>query len=375
VTATLAPAEQRHGYIGRIPVANLWLLMLYASGFQVQGRANQDSTSPPDSIPELVARNLCRAVESRIHRGLNPGFLPVRRDLNRVRGRIDLLDTECRNLLARGRISCHYEELTVDTPRHRYAGAALEVMSSRVTDSDLRHKCHELLIRLSHAGIQPHRPSDQELLRDPVPRHDREGATLLAACHLAFQLALPMETVGDHPLPQPDREERWIRRLFEDAIAGYCTLHLRDQGYTVRPGARHDWPIAQSTPGIAALLPGMKTDILIHHPGQQRTLIVDTKFTSITTSSLHREQSLKSGHIYQIYAYLRTLPTVTGAQPHAGLLLYPTVEVHMDESTVMDGHPLRFATLDLTADAPTITRRIHELVTWQTDYPATSPNP
>lgn len=44
----------------------------------------------------------------------------------RSRGRIDVLVTESHQLMARGQIACHFDELTVDTPHNRAVRLALE---------------------------------------------------------------------------------------------------------------------------------------------------------------------------------------------------------------------------------------------------------
>ena len=92
--------------IGRIPVRNLWLLMLYASRFYRTLPTERRSAAEdnPDEIPDLVAEILTRAVERRLRRNLSAEFDRRQDDLTRVRGRIDPLRTERRQLLQRGRI-------------------------------------------------------------------------------------------------------------------------------------------------------------------------------------------------------------------------------------------------------------------------------
>lgn len=93
-------APERVGRIGRIPVENLWLLMLEASDlFRDLGKAKIAVEDNPDDIPDLVAEMLCRRVEHRIQRNLSYGYQTREATLSRVRGRIDLLNTERRRLL------------------------------------------------------------------------------------------------------------------------------------------------------------------------------------------------------------------------------------------------------------------------------------
>lgn len=104
------------GRIGRIPVRNLWLLMLYASDlFRDLEKAKVTVEDNPDEIPDLVAEILCRRVERRIQRNLSYGYQSRDAVLGRMRGRIDLLKTERHRLLERGKVACRFHELTIDT--------------------------------------------------------------------------------------------------------------------------------------------------------------------------------------------------------------------------------------------------------------------
>ena len=120
-------AHEEIGRIGRIPVRNLWLLMLYASElFRDLEKSKVAVEDNPDDIPDLVAEILCRMVERRIQRNLSHGYRSREAVLGRVRGRIDLLNTVRDRLLDRGKVACRFDELTVDTARNRFVRAALE---------------------------------------------------------------------------------------------------------------------------------------------------------------------------------------------------------------------------------------------------------
>ena len=115
------------GYIGRIPVRNLWLLMLYASDlFRIHGSGNVGLEDTPDDLPDLVAEILVHAVGARRQRHLSLGYQSRGAMINRVRGRIDVLTTERRQLLARGLVACRFDELTINTPRNRFVRGLLK---------------------------------------------------------------------------------------------------------------------------------------------------------------------------------------------------------------------------------------------------------
>ena len=94
------------GYIGRIPVRNLWLMMLYASELtRVRGPTDVLFEDNLEDLPGLVARLLADAVERRLRRNLTRGYLRQERAMTRVRGRIAVLETESRQLLSKGEVS------------------------------------------------------------------------------------------------------------------------------------------------------------------------------------------------------------------------------------------------------------------------------
>ena len=126
--------------VGRIPVRNLWLMMLYASDFvRLSGEAWIKFDADPEQLPDLVAKLLCMVVERRLRRNLSSGYAQMNEILRRVRGRIDLLQTARHRLLERGQVACRFEQLTLDTPRNRFVRFALERVALFVSSPEWRH--------------------------------------------------------------------------------------------------------------------------------------------------------------------------------------------------------------------------------------------
>ncbi len=110
-------------------------------------------------------------------------------------------------------------------------------------------------------------------------------------------------------------------------------------GWQVRCGGVLDWDIDRKTAGIDQILPTMRTDIVLDHLPSGRRIVIDTKFTSIVTTGWHREETLRSGYVYQIYACLRSQVGRGGAlaDSASGLLLHPSVGPEIDQTVVMQG--------------------------------------
>lgn len=354
------------GYIGRIPIRNIWLLMFYASDlYRHLGDRNGDVEANPDPLTDLVAKILAHRVELRLRRQLSTGFQPREADLKRVKGRVDLLRTTRHRLLDQGLVACRFDELSLDTPANRLVLAALETMANTVNGRDLASRCGSLALRLRRAGVSGKTPTRRQITSIADGRLLRDDEGVIAAARLALDLALPTEQEGRQLLPIPDREERWARRLFERAVAGFYDVVASPSEWKVRKGGMQlQWNEQAPSPGIETILPSMKTDIVLDHEMRGHRIVIDTKFTEIVAGSQYREAILKSGYIYQMYAYLRSQEG-TGdplADCASGLLLHPSVGTDMDESAEFQGHRIRFATVDLTAEAVNIRQRLLQVI-------------
>jgi 5-methylcytosine-specific restriction enzyme subunit McrC len=361
----ISDALEGIGRIGRIPVRNLWLLMLYASDlFRDLEKAKVAVEDNPDDIPDLVAEILCRQVERRIQRNLSYGYQSREAVLGRVRGRIDLLNTERHRLLDRGKVACRFDELTVDTARNRFVRTAIEEISKIVCRDALAHRCSSLAASLRCMGVTGECPGRGEVSIDRFGRHDADDQPMVSAAHLAFNLALPTEAAGAKHLSLPDREITWIRKLYEKGIAGFYDVVLSGKGWRVDAGKTIGWLIESKTPGIDKILPSMRIDIILDHSGEGRRIVIDTKFNSVVTRGWYREVTLRSGYVYQIYAYLRSQEGNDDrlAANASGLLLHPSVGDMVDEAVVIQNHEIRFATVDLRAKAKEIRQQLLHVI-------------
>ena len=364
ITGQTGAVEGDARLIGRIPVRNIWLLFLYASDLiRLDGRFDAELRDDDADLPTLAARLLAHAVERRMRRNLSRGYRPRTAVLTRVRGRIDLLGTEAGRLLDQGRVACRFEEFTVDTPRNRLVRFALDRIAERLRDPVLRRRCQELAADFGRLGVSARAPTAAELAVDVIGRNEAEDRMMAAAARLALDLALPTEEEGGAALMAAERDVQAARKLFERAVAGFYEVELsRTDGWKVRRGARLDWQIEAATEGVREILPTMQADIVLDNPRLGRRLVIDTKFTQILTAGHFRERTLRSGYLYQIYAYLRSQTGSDALSDQAeGLLLHPAVEAEVDEEAVIQGHRVRFATLNLAAEPRVFRRRLRDL--------------
>jgi len=365
VIAADSPAGGR--LIGRIPVRNLWLLMLYASELaRFKGKFNALVDADCDDLPDLVAGLLTKAVEQRLQQNLSRGYRNREMVLTRVRGRIDVLTTEAHCLLARGEVFCRFQDLTTDTPRNRLIRAALELMARLVQSEELTHRCRSMASSLARSGVGGPRPSRSDVALDQIGRNDAADRFVVALAQLAFELALPTEDSGSTVLVEPDREETWVRRLFEKAVFGFARVELEPLGWRVRSGVPLHWQVSSASELLSGILPRMVTDIVIDPPHRGRRVVVDTKFSSILGNRRFGGTSLKSNYLYQMYAYLRSQEGLGPEWDETdGLFLHPAIDVTLNERAVIQGHSITFATVDLSSSATAIRKMLRDILCGQ----------
>lgn len=351
--ATQPSANGSISYIGpsKVPIRNIWLLMLYASDLYRYTRDERITSieENPDDIADLVAEILAGSVERRIKRNLSFDYQAKDAVLNRLRGRVDLLRTERGQFLRRGKIACRFDEMTIDTPRNRFVRAALTRISNVVHRPDLARRCRTLATTLARMGVGSHPAHLNDLSITSFGRLDADDRQMVAAACLAFDLALPDQSEGSQRLSRPYTERQWWE-LFEKAVAGFYRFVLGSRGWRVRPQSHIYW-----LPQNVGILPMMKPDIILDSPSRSHRVVIDTKFKPIL-----RDGKVSSADLYQIYAYLRSQEDKGDAlwTNASGVLLHPVINDRVEESVMIQGHEIRFFTVDLAAQAKEIRNQL-----------------
>ena len=89
----------------------------------------------------------------------------------------------------------------------------------------------------------------------------------------------------------------------------------------------------------------MQTDVSV--TSNTRKIIIDCKFTPEATQSYFEAETLRSSHLYQIYAYLDNLPEGKLTDTCEVMLLYPTVEKSLSATYTNKGRKISIRTVNL----------------------------
>ena len=144
--------------------------------------------------------------------------------------------------------------------------------------------------------------------------------------------------------------------MFEAFVRNFYRVHT---SYTVkRENINWRWIAADKV--AAGLLPKMQTDISLM--SDTRKIIIDCKFTPEATQTHYEAETLRSAHLFQIFAYLENQPDERFRHSCEGMLLYPTVNKALTASYTDHGRVITIRTINLNQPWPGIHKDLLALV-------------
>ncbi len=355
--------------VRRIPIQNVWYLLLYAWDLARWRDTTRGAVDASGSLLGLLARVLAGTTRQLLRRQLRRAHLDVRDEIRGIRGRVDFATSLKRMSFERGKACCRFPELSIDTLKNRIILATLHrlALDSRLvtaggsSEDDLRHELRAVVNEMDGVELSP--ITMAEFSRIQLGSSDLDYAVPLAICALVQRLQMPTEQAGDHAMMALLGDEITFHRLFEHFVLNFYRHHLT--AYDVK-GESLSWHDELG----CALVPGMRTDVTITEKrAPYRRLVVETKYSIRTlAASPHGGEKFKSENLYQVYAYLRTQEHRSAAHAAAeGMLLYPTTSRELDEAMFVQGHRIRVATVDLSRPWREIEERLHSLVDAEKD--------
>lgn len=354
--------------VSSIPIRNVWHMLIYAWDLtHWRDIARFESEESPNLLG-LLARVLVDSTEILLKHQLGRSYADKTTVIRGIRGQIQFAESLRYFSRKESKVVCKFSELTIDTPNNRIIKSTLHwlahqdgIRNSSIEDSNrLIHNLRGLV--RSMEGVRLIQLDNALFARVQTGRIDRHYALPLRICAFVRSLHMPTEESGDVALASLLKDEILFSSLFEEFVRNFYRYEIGNQ-YSVG-GEVLRWPDENEN----KFLPVMKTDISIvgkQHPFPR--LVIDTKYyQEALASSQYGNATFRSGHLYQMYAYLRTQEERGEAFREAqGMLLYPTVDYQLDEQFNIQGHNMRLSTIDLTDEWEQIETRLLSLV--QTD--------
>lgn len=321
-----------------IPIENIYYLLCYAWDRLEEAELTGVTPTPEMRLPELFARVLRGGVTHLLKRGLARAYVTNEEEIAGVRGRLNVGMSLKTASFTRARAWCVFDELSPDTLPNRIVKTTLrELAGVAGLDASLAESLRDLYRRMP--GVQEMRITGQSFKRLTLGSNTRYYGFLMDVCELVYRNLLVDEQTGTTMFRDFTRDDAQMARLFERFLFSF---YQKEQGgYTV--AAPHLTWRASGHPDALEYLPLMRTDIVLRNA--KRTMVIDAKYYADTLTEYFGKSTVRSGHLYQLFAYLQHLDTSPAEV--VGVLLYPrtteTVAVHVE----VFGHPVLVTTVDL----------------------------
>ena len=325
-----------------IPIQNLFYLLLYAWDALDEAGILAITAEPETQLLDLLAAVLNRGIDCLLRRGLDRNYLSQRDAIPGIRGKLDLTGTIKPNLLSRAQAVCEFDEFSHDVLHNRILKATLRrLLKTRRLDSRLRHPIRATYHRLHEVADIP--LTLRAFRAVHLHRNNRIYRFLIDVCLLLYHCLMPDEATGELRFRSFVRDERRMRGLFERFVRNFLR---REQAYFHVATESLCWEQTTGSLTDLAYLPSMRTDVTLRRPGQ--TLVIDAKFYREPLQQHHDRWTVRSGHLYQLFTYLRNLAARGQAAAEIdGLLLYPQASRVLDLTYHIHGHCIRVRTIDL----------------------------
>ena len=342
----------------RIQVHNLYYLLCYGWDRLREGEIVDVSSLDANRPQDLFARVLTEGVSRALRRGLDRNYLSKSNDTAGPRGKFDISSSIKRCLLTRGQVVCSFDELSHDIMHNQILKAAIRKLAAADDlASQLRHRLNQLSRRLTEISDTEIAP--QSFRRVRFHRNNVHYSVLLHIAEFILTYLLPEPGNGRLNFNSFLGNATEMGHLFEAFVRNY--LAREQQVYRVgRENLRWTTTLRGEEPH--PWLPVMRTDASLRRPG--RTIIIETKFTQQTYQQQRNgKPKVRSDHLYQLFAYLKSLESRTGPDRHAlGVLLYAQADRALNLRFRLPEHELWVRTIDLSRSWQEIGSQLFKVV-------------
>ena len=345
----------------KIPTETLYYVLCYAWERLDRLQAVPDDVRTSTFVlpQDFMACLLHDSFSLVLRRGLDRGYRELAEDTRRPRGKLDLPQTVRRGLRVRGEVRVSYEELSRDVLQNQIVKTTMQhLAAAEKLNTDLKHKLTRLLQRIADIGRVELR--DDLFRRVQIHRNNAEYGFMLDLCRLMARHLFPEAGTGAVRFRDFTADEPEMGRLFEDFVRGFLrTEHPR---LRVRGHKSITWNAAAENDN-AQRLPLMETDIYVPGAGG-RSVIIETKCVAepFAHAGGTSTDSLRSDHLYQLFAYLRNHALSCLDEPPAlGILLYATAGTTFHHRYRLHGHPLSVMSVDLAKPWPAVREGLNSL--------------
>lgn len=283
-----------------IPIRNIYYMLSYAYDVLNEGDNASLAREDFDNIYDLLGKILANGSKLLIKRGFNREYVCMSDELPVLRGKIDIGDSVRKQNFIRGKLSCEFDELSVNILFNQILKTSIEGL---INYKKLDTRVKEELINISRyfQEIESVRLQKFHFSRLSYHRNNRFYRLLIDICELLYDETIVASQKGGTVFKDFIRDRR-MATLYEKFILKFYKKEL--------PCLRVYSPIIEWEKDAVfehvgeSFLPIMRTDIVLQSDKTQ--LIIDAKYYSnaLQIRDVGDTKKLISSNLYQIYTYI-----------------------------------------------------------------------
>ncbi len=335
-----------------IPVKNIYYMLSYAFRILREDGYKKVATENFENTAELFAAILINGVTIQVKRGLGREYIETIESLSSPKGKLAIAESLKRQTPLKKQLVCTYDDFSVNSRMNQILkSSALLLLRSGIT-KPRRKSLRRLLSYFNDVDEIDLRSVDWNFR---YHRNNQSYRLLITICFLLYKGLLQTQSRGITKLMN-FLDDQQMSHLYEKFLLAY---YRRTFPQLSARAAQIPWQLDDD---MDALLPVMQTDITLSH--RDKTLIIDAKYYGRAMQSQYDKSTIRSGHLYQIFTYVKNAAAMK-KQPHevSGMLLYAKTdeEIAPSHTYSMSGNRIRVETLDLNQDFSGIAKHLNRI--------------
>ncbi len=341
-----------------IPVRNIYYLLSYAWNQFTPATWERFGTGTYTHIIQFYGWWLLHHIEKILHKETPSRYQLQEGSVVGIRGKINVSETLRRQLHRKGQTYCRY--FTIHNDRIFFeilTSTIYSVIRSEQIDPKLRSKLQQVNQYLAaYDEIPLH--SDMFTSMQKKKYNVRQRA-VLHVCELIYHQK-GIESNGTYHLTSLLVDAQKLPMIFERFIRNFYrrhAVHFQSVGREYIP-----WNV-EKYEGTDHRFPRMETDVSLI--SNDKKIIIETKYMKEVLQKHYFGGNAKfhSKHLYQLFSYLKNIEAKDMlSQSCQGILLYPSIDVQLDEYAEISGHIVRIFTLDLNRSWEHIHKDLMKLI-------------
>ncbi len=321
-----------------ILIKNIYYMLTYAFQSLRQSNYGKVAAEEFENIHDMFAAIIGKGVAGQLKQGLYREYILQEEELFVLRGKLNIQGTIRNKIQHKQKLSCEYDELSENNLLNQVLKTTMKILVRQKTVKQ-EHKVVLKKNLVFFDNVDEIEPGLIKWDRIRYQKNNQSYRMLMNVCYLVITGLILSTEKGEVKLAT-FLDDRAMHSLYEKFILEYYRYHHPE--YKANPDTI-PWNIDD---GVIEFLPTMVTDITLKYG--EKTLIIDAKYYAHTMQNQFDVQSIHSGNLYQVFAYVKNLDKDNTGNV-AGMLLYAKTQEQITPNNKysMGGNTIWVKTLDL----------------------------